>query len=107
MRVRPQMTTRRKVLTLLAMGAITLTACGTRLPDKDFALSQNGQPVPGASQGTSTTPNGTGTTGPATGNGAAAGGGSTGTKGTAGHSATSGGAQGPGSQKVSGSAGAA
>ena len=38
MRVRPQLSTRRTALVLLAAGLVTLTACGTRLPDKEFAF---------------------------------------------------------------------
>src|SRR4051794_35424742 len=102
MRVRPQMTTRNKVLTLLALGAITLTACGTRLPDKDFALSQGGA-VPGASQ--APVPGSNGSTAPVPGASSnTSGNGQNGGKaGTQGHSVTSGGSQ-SGSQKVSGSA---
>src|SRR5438309_8057987 len=60
MRVRPQLSTRRKRLALLAIGVIALTSCGTRLPDSQFNLSQaNG--VPGATQSTGPT------TGPTTG----------------------------------------
>jgi branched-chain amino acid transport system substrate-binding protein len=92
MRVRPQMTTRAKVMTLLAMGAITISACGTRLPDNQFSLAQGGA-VPGASQapGASQGPAG----GPAasgTGNTAGTGsGGSAGTKGSAGKTVAGGG----------------
>jgi branched-chain amino acid transport system substrate-binding protein len=38
-------------LVLLAAGLVTLTACGTRLPNSDFNLSQNGQ-VPGVASST-------------------------------------------------------
>jgi branched-chain amino acid transport system substrate-binding protein len=96
MRVRSQLSTRRKTLIVIAAGGIALSACGTRLPDKDFSLSQ-GQAVAGPAQ--STGPSATGTTGPAaptTNNGASTG--------TAGHTVTSGGSAGSGSQKVSGNA---
>src|SRR5206468_5493399 len=48
MRVRPQLSTRSKGLTLAAMAAIALTACGTRLPNSDFTLAQGNGQVPTA-----------------------------------------------------------
>jgi branched-chain amino acid transport system substrate-binding protein len=95
MRVRPQLSTRRAAITLLAAGLVTLTACGTRLPNSDFNLSQSGQ-VPGVQ--TSTGPS-NGPTGPA---GSASGGsqGQAAKQGTQGHAVTKAG-QGKNSNGVS------
>jgi branched-chain amino acid transport system substrate-binding protein len=110
MRVRPQLSTRAKVATLIGLGVITLTACGTRLPNSDFSLSQNGQQIPGATNSTapgasnapgSGTTQGNNPTGTGTGNG-----GTGGSAGTQGHSVVQGGTQGT-AGKVSGSASAA
>src|SRR5436190_10231942 len=91
MRVRPQLSTRSKRITLLAVGILAVTGCGTRLPDKDFALVQtNGSQAPGAvaSSGPSSGPLAGGNAGQASG--------TNGTNGTAGHNVAGQGTKGTG-----------
>ena len=89
MRVRTQLTTRGKAATLLALAALALTACGTRLPSQDFSLTQVGA-SPGASQGPTGVGPSTGTTNTQT-NGNQNLQSTAGTNGTKGHTTTSGG----------------
>jgi branched-chain amino acid transport system substrate-binding protein len=82
-------------VTLLAAGLVSLTACGTRLPNSDFTLAQGG-PAPTAGPSAAAG----GPTGPAAPGQTANG--STGNAGTKGHAVTSGGSQATGPQKLSG-----
>ncbi|MFL6239718.1 MAG: ABC transporter substrate-binding protein [Actinomycetes bacterium] len=87
MRVRSQLSTRRTATALLAVGVLALTACGTRLPDKDFTAA--GSSTLSQGNGNNTASNAPGTNAPGT--NAQGNQGTQGTQGTKGSSNTKGG----------------